>query len=93
MKLVLIIVELMNFSFVRIISLQMDILKKWLSRKENSKTISEHELSMILCEFQWKTIALRGGRLFTFSYSLLWNVKLKIHHISQFSWTVVQIYV
>lgn len=62
--------DIINFFFC----FKMETLKKWLSIDENRKSVPDNELNIILHEIQWNTIAIRGGRAFTYTYTLLWNV-------------------
>lgn len=64
----------------------MDTLKRWLSQDENRRTVPDDQLNIVLHEFQWQTVGIQGGRIFTFTFSLLWNVSasflLKIYNLN-----------
>lgn len=52
----------------------MSVLRRWLRKDENYARIPENQMQIVLHDLQNNAVAIRGGRMFTFTYSLLWNV-------------------
>lgn len=52
----------------------MDTLKSWMFKAENRRVIPTEELKIVSGELKWHVIGIKGGTMFTITYSVLWNV-------------------
>lgn len=53
----------------------MNVIKKWLAFEENIEMISLNKLAMILDDVNSNRVALKGGNMFSITYSLIGNVR------------------
>lgn len=60
--------------------LQVNLLKKWLSSDDNRRGISQDKLFLVVNDIDTNAVAIKGGKIFSITYSLVGNVS-KLNHL------------
>lgn len=71
----------------------MNKLRNWMYMEENKASIPKEQFKIVSAELKWNMIGIKGGNMFTITYSILWNVSIypsfwSILNSYEFSWTV-----
>lgn len=52
----------------------MSVVRAWMLKWENRQTIPADELQIVSGELKFHAVGIKGGNMFTITYSVLWNV-------------------